>query len=44
LETSSAAPEMERLQIKQLFLLPATSIVPDINKRLQGVARLSMRI
>jgi hypothetical protein len=42
LGTSSAAPEMEMLRIKQLIALPANSIAPDINTGLRGIARLSM--
>jgi hypothetical protein len=37
-----AAPEMEMLRIKQLIVLPANSIAPDINTGLRGIARLSM--
>jgi hypothetical protein len=44
LVTSIAAPEMEMLHIKQLMVLPANSIAPDINAELQGIARLSMKL
>ena len=40
--TSSAAPEMEMLLIKQLITLPANSIAPDMNTGLRGAARFSM--
>jgi hypothetical protein len=43
LVTSSAAPEMVMLRIKQLIVLPAKLIVPDINTGLRGIARLSMK-
>jgi hypothetical protein len=43
LVTSSAAPEMEMLLIKQLMLLAANSIAPDINTGLRGPARLSIK-
>jgi hypothetical protein len=32
------------LRIKQLMVLPANSIAPDINTGLRGVARLSMKL
>ena len=44
LVTSIAAPEMEMLLIKQLMVLPANSIAPDINTALRGPARLSMKL
>jgi hypothetical protein len=44
LVTSIAAPEMEMLLIKQLMVLPANSIAPDINTGLRGEARLSMKL
>jgi hypothetical protein len=44
LVTSIAAPEMEMLHmhIKQLMVLPANSIAPDINAVLQGIARMKL--
>jgi hypothetical protein len=42
--SSAAAPEMEMLRIKQLIVLPANSIAPDINTVLRGIARLSMKL
>jgi hypothetical protein len=41
LVTSSAAPEMVMLRTKQLMVLPANLITPDINTGLRGIARLS---
>jgi hypothetical protein len=35
---------MEMLRIKQLSVLPANSIAPDINTGLRGPARLSMML
>jgi hypothetical protein len=35
---------MEMLLIKQLMVLPANSIAPDINTALRGPARLSMKL
>ncbi len=42
--TSSAAPEMEMLRIKQLIVLAANLIAPDINTGFRGIARLSMKL
>jgi hypothetical protein len=44
LVTSIAAPEMEILLIKQLMVMPANSIAPDISTALRGLARLSMNL
>ena len=44
LAISSAAPEMDMSQIKQLIVLPANSIAPDIKTGLRGFARLSIKI
>jgi hypothetical protein len=37
-------PEMVMLRIRQLIVLPANLIVPDINTGLRGIARLSMTL
>jgi hypothetical protein len=41
--TSIAAPEMLMSQIKQLTVVSANMITPDINTGLRGAARLSIR-
>jgi hypothetical protein len=40
----SPPPKCEMLHIKQLMVLPANSIAPNINAVLQGITRLSVKL